>query len=534
MHCLLIDDDTPTLEALKHIINWTELGVTDVHSVTNIVDAKHMIETSRIDLMICDIEMPRGSGLELLKWVHDTQQQGRFIFLTCHDSFDFASEAIEYNVDAYLLKPLDPLKIKRAVAKSIQQLHDTTEKTKYKQLGEHWMTNIKVVERSFWRDVLMGHLYPDKHLIFVEARKRSVTLPSSALEGHTYIVNLLCLDASSLLVNWEGSLFLAALTNVAEEILMKYGDVSQMTTYKQEDSYYVCYVLPSAFTVWQQQEIGQALIDACLKFLKVEATVYVSQAKLLEELFHARLNLEQLHRENMLYFGTVHISGQESMQEEQSEYHFDNEQFIMLFQAKDKMQIVNKIKAELDTLQAHNKLNLHVLLSFREDLLQVCYSYLATHHIQAHRIFDDTSSKALYGRAERSRYDFMKWAFYVCDKSIELVQQTRKVTGVIENALHYIHTHYRSSLTREEIASHVYLHPDYFAKLFKQKIGKSLTDYINELRINMAKQLLLETDYSISAVALEAGFENISYFSTLFKKYTGTTPNHYRTVLNRH
>lgn len=73
----------------------------------NIQDAKQLFEHGEPDLMICDIEMPRGSGIELIKWARERQYEGGFIFLTCHESFTFASQAISYDADSYLVKPLD-------------------------------------------------------------------------------------------------------------------------------------------------------------------------------------------------------------------------------------------------------------------------------------------------------------------------------------------------------------------------------------------------------------------------------------------
>jgi len=525
MHCLLIDDDIPTLEALQYIVNWSELGIQKINTVTNIHDAKQLLNNQHVDIMICDIEMPRGSGLDLLKWTYEKKLNSRFIFLTCHDSFEFASEAIQYNVDAYILKPINPSKLIAAVAKSTEQLRNKLETTKLQQLSEHWIKNVKVVERSFWRDVLMGNIFPNYKLISAEAKKRSISLQPS---DYLYHACLLCIDTTKLKVEWDDGLFLAALTNVTEEVFLSQRQSSQLLAYKQDEMCYFCYLLPTDYSIKQQQKIGNLLIDACQRYLNIEATVYVSEAVKVDELFNKRLELEQRDKENMVSFGRVHFAEQFSSSFHDYQYNFDYEGYLTLFHAKDKVRIANKIKHDLEESVAKGKLDLDSLISIREDFLQVCYSYLSSHDIQAHRIFTDHSSKLLYSRAERSVYDFMKWAFYISDKTIELVKELKQAAGILDTALQYIHTHYKTHLSREDIAASVFLNPDYFSKLFKQKMGKSLSEYINDYRIKLAKQILLETDWSISQIALETGFENLSYFSTIFKKYTGITPNHYR------
>lgn len=526
MNCLLIDDDIPTLEALQQILDGSGLGITQTYKVTNIYDAINVLKTQSIDLMLCDIEMPRGSGLELLKWTYETKQTSRFIFLTCHDNFEFASEAIQYKVDAYLLKPLDPVKIKTAVEKSIQRLHEQMETAKNQQLSVNWMKNKEVVEHSFWRDIIMGNIYPDLKLISAEAEKRSLEKVNI---DQRYYINLLRIDTTHLIVSWEEGLFLAALTNITEEILSEHCNLSQLFTYKQEDICFVCYLLPDTYTQEEQHAIGTSLIQACQQFLRVESTVFISKDVKIDRLLQTRNALEQLYKNNLAFLGGVHFFDYERQSDNKIQFQLNYDTYLLLFQAKDKVKLANKIKEDLDVLLANSNVDLDKLVSIREDLLQVCYSYLSSHDIQAHCLFVDHASKSLYSRANRSIYDFMKWAFYVCDQSIELVKETKKVTGVLENALDYIHNNYYTNLSREDIAASVYLNPDYFTKLFKQKIGKSLTEYINDYRIKVAKKLLVETEMAISLVAMETGFENISYFSTIFKKVTGMTPNHFRT-----
>ena len=103
-----------------------------------------------------------------------------------------------------------------------------------------------------------------------------------------------------------------------------------------------------------------------------------------------------------------------------------------------------------------------------------------------------------------------------------------KNSATIKKAIQYISKHYTSALTLEEVAMHVGLNPSYFSSYFKQMCGSSFKEYLNMVRIEEAKRLLSNTDYSILDIAIAIGFDNQSYFSKVFKKYTGLTPKHYR------
>ena len=94
----------------------------------------------------------------------------------------------------------------------------------------------------------------------------------------------------------------------------------------------------------------------------------------------------------------------------------------------------------------------------------------------------------------------------------------------------YIHDHFRENINREDVAAIAYITPNYLSKQFRIKKGMNLREYINQIRIEEAKRLLLTTNLSVSEVAGMSGYENISYFSTVFRKYTGMSPIDWRNL----
>lgn len=99
---------------------------------------------------------------------------------------------------------------------------------------------------------------------------------------------------------------------------------------------------------------------------------------------------------------------------------------------------------------------------------------------------------------------------------------------IIKKAILCITQNFSRNLTLEEVADCVHLNPAYFSSIFKQSTGSSFKEYLNMVRIEESKRLLANTDYSIIDIAVAAGFEDQSYFSRVFKKYTGLTPKQYR------
>ncbi len=103
-----------------------------------------------------------------------------------------------------------------------------------------------------------------------------------------------------------------------------------------------------------------------------------------------------------------------------------------------------------------------------------------------------------------------------------------KGNEITRKAIRYISQNFSKNLTLDMVAQQVHLNAAYFSTLFKQSTGSSFKEYLNMVRIEESKRLLSSTDYSIIDISLATGFEDQSYFSKVFKKYTGLTPRQYR------
>ena len=98
-----------------------------------------------------------------------------------------------------------------------------------------------------------------------------------------------------------------------------------------------------------------------------------------------------------------------------------------------------------------------------------------------------------------------------------------------EQAREYIDHHYMDpDLSLSSVADAVALSPNHLSTLFKSKIGVGFSEYLTEVRLRQAKRLLITSDLRVSEVAERVGYQNMEYFSMLFKKNTGQTPSQYR------
>lgn len=121
-------------------------------------------------------------------------------------------------------------------------------------------------------------------------------------------------------------------------------------------------------------------------------------------------------------------------------------------------------------------------------------------------------------------------ALYIYEKYNKLlpINEQGETSNVVDKVKQYMLEHLNQNVTREQVASHVYLNPDYLARIFKKETGMSVMDYLLELRINTACEWLLVTDLPVSSIAEKVGIPNFSYFARQFRKQMNISPVQYR------
>lgn len=104
---ILVDDEPRTIDALEKNVDWRYCGIRKIYKAMSMESAIGQIEKERIEILICDIEMPNGSGLQLLEWLREKKREISCIFVTCHPEFDYMRKAIQLKCYDYILKPIN-------------------------------------------------------------------------------------------------------------------------------------------------------------------------------------------------------------------------------------------------------------------------------------------------------------------------------------------------------------------------------------------------------------------------------------------
>ena len=126
--------------------------------------------------------------------------------------------------------------------------------------------------------------------------------------------------------------------------------------------------------------------------------------------------------------------------------------------------------------------------------------------------------------------DLTLWLVDTFEKIFDSIQKIDKGQnkGAVFTAINYMQEHCTEQITREDIAKIAFLSPQYFSTLLKKESGLTFTSLLNQMRVEKAEYLLVHSDQPLSIIALEAGFQDQSYFTKVFKKFRHVTPLTYR------
>lgn len=135
MKLLIVDDQPGVTEGLCHGVNWAQLGFSQVQAVNSVREARAAMLNTVPDVMLCDIEMPEETGLELFKWVKKQGFATRCIFLTAHAKFSYAQEAMHLGAFDYIIQPAPYSEISQVTARAVKDVQASRDQKELTQMG---------------------------------------------------------------------------------------------------------------------------------------------------------------------------------------------------------------------------------------------------------------------------------------------------------------------------------------------------------------------------------------------------------------
>ncbi|MFF2482070.1 response regulator [Paenibacillus sp. NPDC058071] len=524
-HLLIVDDEPIAIEGLLSGMNWEDLGFSQVSTAFSAEQAKAIFEHAQIDVMLCDIEMPKETGLQLLEWVRTSYPSTETIFLTCHADFQFAKQAIGLGSLDYLLKPVLYNDLEAALRKALRKIEEDSTMSKFSQYGKFWVKHQSIHVERFWMDVLSHEIPSHAEAIRKVAEERNIPYSNELLFLPIFIHIRRWYKEFSLR---DKKIMENALLKSAEELILEKYESGFVFSTDQESMLAVLNGdLSAGIDIPTLKESCEKYVQACPQYFYCDVACYIGEPVHGYELAAMYRSLVEKNQVNVSYDSHVFIP-HEQLTVSSARALPDMGLWALMLKEGARDDVLRTAINYIDELLKSSDLSSELLRSFVQNFQQMIHYVLQVKGIQAHQLLGDSESSELYAKAQRSAQHTTEWIRHTVSKSMDYVTSLEQSPNVVDKAKAYILERLEEDISREDIAAHVFLNPDYLTRIFKKETGQSISDYLLQQRLSLAANLLLNTEMPISAIASRIGYSNFSHFSRIFKKNMALGPLEYR------
>ncbi len=521
---LLIADDEPLVQiGLKSMLNWADYNIEICAAAMNGAQALEMIERYSPEIVITDIKMPVMDGLELARLCRE--RYGKlplFIVLTSYEEFQLVKEALSCQVLDYLVKlELNKDSLEAVIKKALKTLEELPDRKKT-FTGD----GLQIFQDKFFIR-LLHNLFDDEERLKRQAKDCGLDFSSPCfIACHAQIQAPPTVTEQNQLF----SLYTSTLQMI-REILGK----SLPCYVVSLDLRHFCIILMPA-----SLENYKSLLE----------NAFTHTFSMVHNYFNVRLFLTAGNP----CFSPILIS--ESYQEARQIFSMLNESKKLLFYedvAKDapNKNAFNMSLFKEDISKAFDEFDTETLSGIFREITELFTNY-PTRYLQAidaacnilylaisllpngeetvSQIFSEFPDgyRSIYRQTTIEQV--VDWLTFFGTHLCSILEERKKTykNHIVSNVQKYICAHIEEKLSLNDIASVFNISPNYLSLLFKKYNDTGFSEYISQMKIARAKELMAEGNLKIYEIADQLGFESAFYFSKVFKKVTGYTPRDYQ------
>ena len=540
----LVEDEYVIRQAIKSTVDWNAAGFELVGEAGDGERAYQMILGTHPDILITDIRMPFMDGLELSRLVRKKLPATKIIILSGYDDFSYAREAISMGVTEYLLKPVSGAKLLETLRNVANCIEAERQQQSYKDIyeAEH-EERLRLEKQKFLRELIGGRLPMAEAL---EAGQ----VAGIRLDGERYAVVLIQLapreekrDAEE-----DAATATASIVDLAEQ-------KEWIGTYEQIGG-----VLCMLFTAHSAEELERYIKDEVYQ----ARTIAAGYEGLL---FFASIGAPALR------ISEIHTSWSDANRRFAKRFLCDGSRIFHYSDDEDAHAGSENKKKKMETFSLTEfdigKIDRRLVSGFlrsgtEEDVpafVEECFSSMGSQNLDSqllrHYVVMDTylttasfltqegftpdeieeSIGALInpqeiGNASEAAQYFEK---LFLNAVRERDRKEEDVHGsMVAEARQYIHRHFdESDMSLSGAAEVIGVSPNHLSRIFSQKTGNTFIEYLTEVRMDKAKDLLLATDLPAAEIGMKVGYSDPHYFYYSFKKSQGMTPKEFRQSQNQ-
>lgn len=524
MIVLIVDDQTSVINGILSGIDWEHIQVDKVLKAYNAFEAREILSSGMVDIMLCDIEMPAENGLSLFRWVKEQKIPVECIFLTAHADFVYTKEAIRLGGFDYLLQPARYEDIESAILRAKEKIKRSRERDQLSSYGQ-----LLYHKKSRLLERMLREWYKADNNTFYNVLDELKLFGIPLQENSKVNIALLHLMKWSKQVKtWESELIKFSTANVVSELFCYYGQKILCT--EIDENTYVLFVFNEDNQLIDKDGMIRQLKKAMQFFqesLSCWPAAYLGDAVELEKVNARVKELQAMQQDNVLMVSDIFILEEREKRKKNSTFiNMDSWTNLIL---KGGIDTAEKECLEyLRTMSENSNINLEFLKRFYQNFMQMVYYCAKQMDISTNKLFEEEETMEQALRSYQTVDDMEELIIYTMSFFKKQVKLNETERSIIDQIVDYIHKNIEKDIRRSEIAEAVYLSDTYISKLFKNEKGVSLKEYIIEMKMKEAKVLLRTTELPVSVVAAKVGYTHFSHFSQIYKRTMGVTPSEER------
>ncbi|MBI9014796.1 MAG: response regulator transcription factor [Clostridiales bacterium] len=485
---MLIDDERVIRQGLRKLIDWTSIGYEIVDEAEDGISALEKIQCHLPDLVLLDIRMPGMDGMDLLKKMRELNISTKVIFLTGYAEFEYAKKAIPLGVEAFLTKPINEDELEQYLIETHKKLDQENlitgrlnaqlvleEKQLYRRLlfGQKLnQTRIKfekalytVAEIQFYEDIQVVNAFFDKF----QRNNSSITC---LLVAGSWVLIFKDMSLSRIKV------FLYDLSNKMKKEFIK--------------DFFIC--------------VGRQVTSIHTLHISFEDVKLLGQRWFLSDDYSIVYYEEQVESSEVAFF-------------------IDSDLLYSYIEVNNTDDIEVFFKALESSIRAQN-MDFNKIKGLCSNCLLIVIERIKQNYSVVLDIpQNQTVSEEIYQQKKLS-------TLILCMKKyidrMQAIIHNGSRESTMTKILDYIGSHYEKDLKLERLGKIFGYNSSYLGTIFKQETGMSYSKYLDSIRIEEAKKLLLEHNNKVYEIAQMVGYNSVDYFHGKFKKYVHMSPKQFQ------
>lgn len=484
---LIVDDEPDTMQKLVRLSGLESLGYSLCAILPDGRDAIEYLQTHEVDVVVTDIIMTFVSGLELCKHIKKNYPDIYTVILSGHDDFRYAQSAVSLGVFRYLLKPVSLREFKEVLT----EIHNIISENEKKRLPDVSVASetFSLMKRQLYTEYLFGNISASE---FKKGINPYESAPKDIMESSGVLAEIeMCNFYDFIAGSWNYSH--ENFNEALDRLVSMYENVSAVLTNMEDNRFEIILFCKNNVS---PDVILTRFIKLFKEITNIETNIlqttafthfselsgyYLSGTSTSARIVHQRI------RRLANSFGTYVLSGDTSAAQTS----------------------INNIYVLLRSLSLNEAkyIILEILEAYKEHIPAPEQSIYSAQNTEALIIATDKLTKSLFN-----------------------LDRSGQRSKIISEAKDYITKHSSEDITLETVADYVHLNHIYFSRLFKQITGENYSDYLLNIRISKACELLA-TNMKIYEISSAVGYKNVKYFSEIFKKRIGVLPSEYRSIV---